>query len=137
MISEEMLLQCRGTEPEINGKLFTEVFGADYTLNELLIEEKLSPREIVDSITAYEAAKKAPKPIEIEWVDICRIIQIQDNGFKKCVYEEELDNHLIPFSEGDKFAMKSAEGILKKYISENEGRYIAIIEYVCRAKEDK
>lgn len=77
--------------------------------------------------------KKDP---ELEWVDICRIIEIQSNGFKKCVYELDL---AIEGTKEDKtlndWLNRSAENELKRYISSHEGNYIAVVERVCRVKK--
>lgn len=71
------------------------------------------------------------KTIETEWVDICRIIHIQDNGTKKCVYEEEIKpDEDLPYG-SEKL---EAERIFNKYIAEHEGNYIAVVEPVCRVK---
>ncbi len=90
------------------------------------------PEELIQRITAYEAAKKAPKPVEVEWVDVCKITEIFDDGITRVVYREELK----PGTPFDK-EREQTEAILKKYISEHEGRYIAVVERVCRVKEDK
>lgn len=72
--------------------------------------------------------------MEVEWVDRARIIQI-DHDMKLCVYEEDLKPR-TPFSE-EPYSSEQAEAILKKYVSEHEGKYFAVIENVCRVKEDE
>lgn len=70
-----------------------------------------------------EPEKKEP---EVEWVDICRIIQMHDGGKKECVHEEDLSEH---------WKELTVEVILKDYITMHEGNYIAVIEHVCRVKK--
>lgn len=72
-------------------------------------------------------AKKEP---EIETVDICRIIEIQPNGFKKCVHEEDIVSEL-PFG-GDE--RQIVQNILKRYCMEYDGEFIAVHEIVSRVK---
>lgn len=82
----------------------------------------------------YEHEKKEP---EIETVDICRIIEIQPNGKKRCVYEEYMEN--IPIEEGkvrpsDRNIQKRCREILKQYCMEHDGEFIAVHEAVSRVK---
>ena len=72
-------------------------------------------------------AKKEP---EIETVDICRIIEIQPNGFKKCVHEEDIVSEL-PFG-GDE--RQIVQNILKRYCMEYDGEFIAVHEIVSSVK---
>ena len=74
--------------------------------------------------------KKEP---EIETVDICRIIEIQPNGFKRCVHEEDIKSELT--LGGDE--RQKVEEILKKYCMEHEGEFIAVHEVVSRVKAVK
>ena len=73
------------------------------------------------------------KEFELEWVNVCRIIQVQDNGAKKCVYEKDitgLGEH-APYSAVE----DKTEEILKRYMSSHDGNYIAVVERVCRVKK--
>ncbi len=111
-----------------NEKIMAEAFGDDSCLDEL--GEKLGAQEIIDKITAYEAKQKAPKPVETEWVDVCRIIKVKADGTKKCVYEEDIPNEMCLG------VLDAGADILKKYISEHDGEYIATVESVCRVKKE-
>ena len=86
--------------------------------------------EIVDAIKKWKAdhEKKAP---EIETVDICRIIEIQPDGRKRCVHEEDID---LPF---DGYERQKVEEILKRHCMEHDGEYIAVHEVVSRVKDAK
>lgn len=103
-------------------------FGRDYALDGLI--DNFDTKEIIDRITNYISDHEKKKP-EIEWVDVCRIIQIQDNGTKKCVYEEE-----IRFDEEVPYGSEKlkAEEIFNNYIAEHDGNYIAVIEPVLKVK---
>lgn len=85
--------------------------------------------EIVDAIKKWKSDHEKKEP-EIEWGDICRIIEVQNNGVKKCVYEEDLVSNL---DAGEKESV--VEGILKQYVTENKGEYIAVVEHICRVKK--
>ena len=81
-----------------------------------------------------EHEKKGP---EIETVDICRIIEIQPDGRKRCVHEEDMEN--IPIEEGkvrpsDRNIQKRCREILKQYCMEHDGEFIAVHEVVSRVK---
>ena len=106
---------------------FTNAFGGEYEMNVLV--ESMKPSEIVKRIAKRKSEHEKPekKEPELEWVDICRIIEI-DCDVKRCVYEEEL-----PFDGDEK---EKAESILKRYISEHDGNYFAFVEHVCRVKKD-
>ncbi|MCC8163432.1 MAG: hypothetical protein LIO86_09805 [Lachnospiraceae bacterium] len=67
MSAVEVLEWLRDNYRDYNGELFRDVFGADYTVSELLVKSPLGPAEVVQKITAYEAAKKESKPVEVEW----------------------------------------------------------------------
>lgn len=81
-------------------------------------------QKVVEICEQWKADHEKKEP-EVEWVDICRIIEVQDNGFKKCVHEEDLSDH---------WKELTVEVILKNYIATHEGNYIAVIERVCRVK---
>lgn len=72
----------------------------------------------------YKNEKKEP---EIETVNICRIMEIQSDGCRRCVHEEEMDSQTIA----------EMEDILKHYCMEHEGDFISVLEVVSRVKEEK
>ena len=72
--------------------------------------------------------KKEP---EIETVDICRIIEIQPDGKKRCVHEEDIKSEL-PFG-GDE--RQIVQNVLKRYLAEHDGNFIAVHEVVSRVKK--
>ncbi len=77
-----------------------------------------------------ELQKKAK--IDLVWADVCRIIEINQKGQKKVVYEEELD---VPFKGSEEIA---AEAVFRKFLIEHEGNFIMVLEHVCRpAKESE
>lgn len=93
-------------------------------------ENNFVPKKILKACVQWKADREK-KTIEIEWVDVCRIIQIQDNGTKKCVYEEEIKpDEDLPYG-GEKL---EAERIFNNYIAEHDGNYIAVIEPVLKVK---
>ena len=75
-----------------------------------------------------EHEKKEP---EIETVDICRIIEIQPDGRKRCVHEEDISDGELMYS-GD--AVEKCRYILKNYCKEHDGEFIAVHEVVSRVK---
>ena len=77
----------------------------------------------------YEHEKKEP---EIETVDICRIIEIQPDGKKRCVHEEDISDGELMYS-GD--AVEKCRYILKNYCKEHDGEFIAVHEVVSRVKK--
>lgn len=73
-------------------------------------------------------AKKEP---EIETVDICRIIEIQPDGRKRCVHEEDIKpDPELPYG-SEEIAVHE---ILKRYCMEHDGEFIAVHETVSRVK---
>ena len=86
--------------------------------------------EIMGAIKKWRADREKKEP-EIETVDICRIIEIQPNGFKRCVHEEDID---LPF---DGYERQRVEEILKRYCMEHDGEYIAVHEVVSRVRREK
>lgn len=88
--------------------------------------------KIVQICQQWKSDHEKKKP-EIETVDICRIIEIQPNGFKRCVHEEDIKSGL-PFG-GDE--QQKVEAILKKYCMEHDGEFIAVYEVVSRVKAVK
>lgn len=73
------------------------------------------------------------KSQRLNGVDICRIIEVQDNGKKVCVHEEDIMDSELPFGYED----CAAELILKKYMKSHDGNYFATVEHVCRVKGEK
>ena len=73
--------------------------------------------------------KKEP---EIETVDICRIIEIQPDGRKRCVHEEDMNNPDRTI--GEKSYLLDVEEILRCYCMEHDGEFIAVHEVVSRVK---
>ena len=92
-------------------------------------------KKVVEICEQWKADHEKKEP-ELEWVDICRIIEIQSNGFKKCVHELDL---AIEGTKEDKtlsdWLKRSAENELNMYISSHNGNYIAVVERVCRVKK--
>ena len=68
---------------------------------------------------------------KIETVDICRIIEIQPDGKKRCVHEEDISDGELMYS-GD--AVENCRYILKNYCKEHDGKFIAVHEVVSRVK---
>lgn len=121
-LSAEEVLQWL-FEYEDTGR-YADCFGINYDMKEL--KEALAPREIVEKVSRYvEMCKYCDEP-DFEWVDVCRIIKVHDNGKKECVEEIPV---LKSVSEG------FAEWQLKEYCKEHEGDYIAVVERVCRVKQ--
>ena len=93
--------------------------------------------EQVMEICAKWKSDHEKKDPEIETVDICRIIDIQPDGKKRCVHEEYMGN--IPIEEGkvrpsDRNIQKRCREILKRYCMEHDGEFIAVHEVVSRVK---
>lgn len=93
------------------------VFGA---LNEPDVAKK-----IVAICEQWKSDHEKKEPA-FEWVNVCRIIRVHDNGKKECVEEIPVFKSI---SEG------FAEWQLKEYGKEHEGDYIAVVERVCRVKK--
>lgn len=95
--------------------------------------EKGSDYQKVVEICEQWKADHEKKKLELEWVDVCRIIEVQDNGFKKCVNEVDIRDSELPFG----YKECIAEMILEDYLRKHRGNYIAVVEHVCRVKGDK
>ena len=93
------------------------------------MSETMDYKKVVEICEQWKADHEKKEP-EFEWVDICRIIEIQSNGFKKCVHEQEMDSGISP--ENKELV---AADILRRYISLHDGKYIAVVERVCRVKK--
>lgn len=114
--------------------VFIETFGDDYCISGLCSE--FTPKGVVEKISKWKSDHERKEP-EIETVDICRIIEIQPDGRKRCVHEEYMGN--IPIEEGkvrpsDRNIQKRCREILKRYCMEHEGEFISVHEVVSRVK---
>ena len=87
--------------------------------------------ETIPIICAQWKSDHEKKEPEIETVDICRIIEVQPNGRKRCVHEEDISDGELMYS-GD--AVEKCRYILKNYCKEHEGEFIAVHEVVSRVK---
>ena len=89
-----------------------------------------NPEKIVEILAQWKANHEKKEP-EIETVDICRIIEIQQDGKKRCVHEEDISDGELMYS-GD--AVENCRYILKNYCKEHDGEWIAVHEVVSRVK---
>ena len=89
-----------------------------------------NPEKIVEILAQWKSDHDKKEP-EIETVDICRIIEIQQYGKKRCVHEEDISDGELMYS-GD--AVENCRYILKNYCKENDGEFIAVDEVVSRVK---
>ena len=92
---------------------------------------KISNPDKLISICQQWKANHEKKEPEIETVDICRIIEIQPDGKKRCVHEEDISDGELMYS-GD--AVENCRYILKNYCMEHDGEFIAVHEVVSRVK---
>ena len=83
-----------------------------------------NPEKIVEILAQWKANHEKKEP-EIETVDICRIIEIQQDGRKRCVHEETIEKPIT----------LEVEETLKRYCMEHEGEFIAVHEVVSRVKK--
>ena len=86
--------------------------------------------KVVEVLCKWKSDHKKKEP-EIETVDICRIIEIQPDGKKRCVHEEDISDGELMYS-GD--AVENCRYILKNYCKEHDGEFIAVHEVVSRVK---
>lgn len=94
-------------------------------------EFKTDFKKVVEICEKWKVDHEKKEP-EVEWVNLCKILEVQ-GVIKKRVQEEEitgLDGTDLYSAVEDK-----AQEILKKYISEHGGNYIAVVERVCRVKK--
>ena len=82
-----------------------------------------NPEKIVEILAQWKSEHEKKEP-EIETVDICRIIEIQQDGRKRCVHEETIEKPIT----------LEVEETLKRYCMEHEGEFIAVHEVVSRVK---
>ena len=89
-----------------------------------------NPEKAVELLAQWKSEHDKKEP-EIETVDICRIIEIQPDGKKRCVHEEDISDGELMYS-GD--AVENCRYILKNYCKEHDGEFIAVHEVVSRVK---
>lgn len=87
-------------------------------------------KQVIEICEQWKAKHEKKEP-EIETVDICRIIEIQPDGRKRCVHEEDISDGELMYS-GD--AVEKCRYILKNYCKEHDGEFIAVHEVVSRIK---
>ncbi len=137
-IMQNALLEIVKPEPEMSavevlewlakyrGKMESkECFGRMYDTDLLL--NQFTAEEIVDKITAYEAARKEPKPVEVEWVDVCRII----NGYGDILVDEVLTGS------GEDIEEKAEKAVKMYSETYNDKQIHCVMERRCRVKEDE
>ena len=90
-----------------------------------------NPDKLISICQQWKAYHEKKEP-EIETVDICRIIEIQQDGKKRCVHEEDISDGELMYS-GD--AVEKCRYILKNYCMEHDGEFIAVHEVVSRVKK--
>ena len=100
-------------------------FGRNYCMDEVI--QRFGTDNVISKIAQWKSEHEK-KELKIETVDICRIIEIQPDGKKRCVHEEEIKPEL-PFDVDNDVAK-----ILKRYCMEHDGEYIAVHEVVSRVK---
>ena len=88
-----------------------------------------NPEKAVEILAQWKANHEK-KELEIETVDICRIIEIQPDGKKRCVHEEDLAS-----GSTDAEIKILVEAELKQYVSKHDGEFIAVHEVVSRVKK--
>lgn len=108
---------------------YKNAFGMDCSYS--VLRDKYAPEEIVRLIEQWKFSHEKKEP-EIETVDICRIIEIQSDGYKRCVHEEDISLDAESSYGGGQAAV---EEILKHYCMEHEGRFFAEHEVISRVKE--
>lgn len=86
-------------------------------------------QKIIEICRQWKADHEKKEP-EVEWVDICRIIEVLPDNRKRCVYEEEIKPELSYC--GDE--KEKVEEVLKRYRKEHDGNFFAVHEVVCREK---
>lgn len=86
------------------------------------------PKDTIEICSKWKSDHEKKEP-EIETVDICRIIEIQPDGRKRCVHEEDLASVST-----DAEIKILVEAELKQYISKHNGKFIAVHEVVSRVK---
>ena len=92
------------------------------------VQTNFDVNKVIEICDEWKADHENKEP-EIETVDICLIIEIQPNGFKRCVHEEDLAS-----GSTDAEIKILVEAELKRYISNHDGEFIAVHEVVSRRK---
>lgn len=82
-----------------------------------------NPEKAVEILAKWKSNHEKKEP-EIETVDICRIIEIQQDGRKRCVHEETIKKPIT----------LEVEETLKRYCMEHEGEFIAVHNVVSRVR---
>lgn len=82
-----------------------------------------NPEKAVEILAKWKSNHDKKEP-EIETVDICRIIEIQQDGRKRCVHEENIKKPIT----------LEVEETLKRYCMEHDGEFIAVHEVVSRVR---
>ena len=85
-------------------------------------------KQVIEICAKWKSNHEKKEP-EIETVDICRIIEIQPDGRKRCVHEEDLAS-----GSTDAEIKIMVEAELKRYCMEHDGEFIAVHEVVSRVK---
>ena len=88
-----------------------------------------NPEKAIEILAQWKSDHEKKEP-EIETVDICRIIEIQPDGRKRCVHEEDLAS-----GSTDAKIKIMVEAELKRYCMEHDGEFIAVHEVVSRVKK--
>ena len=95
--------------------------------------QSMEPKVIIDACIKWKSEHEK-KELEIETVDICRIIEVQPDGRKRCVHEEDIKpDPDLPYG----YERDSVNAILKRYCMEHDGEFIAVHEVVSRVKAVK
>ena len=108
---------------------YINAFGEDYAIRDLA--EAFPPKEIAEKIAKWKAEHEKQDPEkqepEVEYVNVCRIIEIDESGHEKCVHEELIDLC--------KPTSAKMTDILKRYMATHEGHFMAVQAFVCRVKK--
>ena len=88
-----------------------------------------NPEKAVEILAQWKSTHEKKEP-EIETVDICRIIEIQPDGRKRCVHEEDMAS-----GSTDAEIKIMVEVELKRYCMEHDGEFIAVHDVVSRVKK--
>ena len=103
-------------------------FGRNYCMDEVI--QRFGTDNVISKIAQWKSEHEK-KELEIETVDICRIIEIQPDGKKQCVHEEDIKpDPELPYG-SEEIAVHE---ILKRYCMEHDGEFIAVHEAVSRVK---
>lgn len=86
-------------------------------------------KNVIEICSQWKADHEKQK-LEIETVNICRIIEVLPDGRKRCVHEEDLAS-----GSTDAEIKILVEAELKQYVSKHDGEFIAVHEVVSRVKK--